>query len=336
MQKQRGGLGITLEGLAYFYSIGEIAMQFRTLTISAAVALCHFGTVAHAADELPSPLQFRDFGPGMLEDVREALPESRAVDASFLDPAYNPNLRFSQDGQVAISFIDEGAGYRNSLGYFTFEDNSFDGLTFSDIDLNGSGNIDFNEINAVDGVEAEYMFANFSERGGGGKLSYGDSYVIGGGLLSEEENGDVLLADGKVFETGQNLGFFVSANAWAGNGIKGLDRSGAPPNYFSVDFLNPEAGANANFYETPDISRHTAMMFHDTGQDDIMVGFEDLNRLGNSDEDFNDAIFIVRSDPFEALADNSLDIATAPSPALGLGGGLVVAGAFFRRRKKKS
>ena len=115
-----------------------------------------------------------------------------------------------------------------------------------------------------------------------------------------------------------------------------MDRSGAPPNYFSVDFLNPEAGANANFYETPDISRHTAMMFHDTGQDDIMVGFEDLNRQGPSDEDFNDAVFIVRSDPFEALADNCLDIATAPSPALGLGGGLVVAGAFFRRRKKKS
>ena len=173
---------------------GEIAMQYKAFTIAVALALSHIGTTAYATDELPSPLGFRDFGPDMLEDVREALPESRAVDASFLDPAYNPNLRFSQDGQVAISFINEGAGYRNSLGYFTFEDNSFDGLTFGDIDLNGSGNIDFNEINAVAGVEAEYMFPNFSESGGG-RLNYGDSLVIGGGNLTETSD-DVLLAYG--------------------------------------------------------------------------------------------------------------------------------------------
>ena len=292
---------------------------------------------AQAADELPSPLQFRDLGPGMLEDVREALPEGGTVNPGYMDPAYNPNLRFDQDGQVGITFIDEGAGFRNSLGYFTFEDNSFDGLTFGDIDYNGSGNIDFDEVNSLNGVEAEYLFANFSESGGGGRLNYGDTFVIGGGLMSEEDDGSIVMSDGKVFEAGQNLGFFVSANAWDGRGIRGQDRRGAPANYYSLDFLNPEAGASATFYETPLIARHTAMMFADVELDDIMVGFEDLSRLGPSDEDFNDVVFVIRSDPLEAFHGNNLDIATAPGPGVGsmaLAFSLCLLGFALRRRTK--
>lgn len=296
-------------------------------------------TGAQAADEVPSPLQFRDLGSGLLEDVRAALPEQSAINQSFLDPAYDPNLRFEQDGQVGITFIDEGAGFRNALGYFTYEDDSFTGLTFSDIDLNGSGNIDVDEINSVSGVSAEYLFANFSESGGGGRLNYGDTFVIGGGSMIENEDASITMTDGQVFEAGQNLGFFLSANAWDGRGIRGQDRGGFPANYFSVDFLNPEAGPNANFYETPTVSRHTAMMFADTDRDDIMVGFEDLNRLGPSDEDFNDAVFIVRSDPLEAFHGNNLDIATAPGPGVGpiaLAFSLCLLGIMYRRKNKQA
>ena len=315
-------------------------MHFGTDRLKRAVLLSLFAvplaSAAQAADELPSPLQFRDLGPSLLEDVREALPESSAVNQSFMDPAYDPNLRFSDNAQVGITFIDEGAGFRNSLGYFTYDDSSFVGMTFSDVDLNGSGNIDFNEINAVSGVSAEYLFANFSESGGGGRLDYGDTFVIGGGTMTENDDGSIVMSDGQVFEAGQNMGFFVSANAWDGRGIRGLDRGGSPANYFSVDFLNPEAGANANFYETPLVARHTAMMFADVERDDIIVGFEDLNRLGPSDEDFNDAVFIVRSDPIEALQGNSLDVSTAPGPGVGpitLAFSFGIVCMVYRRRK---
>ncbi len=311
------------------------------LLVVLAIGMTAQGTIGHAQS---SDLYRLDLGDKLLSDVRTALPERSAVNESFLAEDYSPNLTFSEDAQLAVTFIDEGAGYRNTLGYFEYDSGAFDGLTFSDIDTSGNGNISFNEINSVDGVEANVLFSNFSRSGAGGSLVYGDTLVVGGGSLDVSADG-LEMDGGKVFEAGSNVGFFVSANAYAGSWgdtdyVKGINAGGDPNNYYSLDFLNPEAGASAVFGDTNANSRHTAMMFADTDKDSVLVGFEDLRRPGG-DNDFNDAIFLVQSNPIEALQENNLEIATAPGPNMG-GGlvtgvmGMLMGGGFWRRRRKLS
>ncbi len=309
---------------------------FKTMVLVNVVAVSFVirSEMALAADD---NLYRLNLGSQLQSDVRKALPESSAVDTNFLSSDYNPNITLSADSHLSVSFIDEGAGYRNSVGYFEYSNTAFEGLTFDNIDSNNSGNISFNELNALDGVQADYMFSNFSESGGGGSLRYGDSLVIGGGSLSETADG-LAMEGGKVFQAGTNVGFFLSANAFTGSGISGVDNSRDPNNFFSVDFLNPEAGLNATFGNAGANARHTAMMFADTTKDAVLIGFEDLIRPGG-DNDFNDAIFLVQSDPATALSGNNLEIATAPLPTLGQGGvsgllGLLMGATFLTRRRK--
>ncbi|MGB0683909.1 MAG: DUF4114 domain-containing protein [Magnetovibrionaceae bacterium] len=315
-------------------------MKTRQRLIAAALC-CAAGlgapSMAYAIDEVPDNLVNLTLDPELLADVQEALPESRNVDSSFLNPGYDPNVRLSEDSQLAITFIDEGAGYRNSLGWFSFEDNAFDGLSHGAIDLNGSGNISLSELDALSGVSTGLVFPNASRLGGGGQLLAGDTAVIGGGTASLADDGSLFMEGGTIFEAGSNIGFFVAANAWNGRGVQGVDQWGDPNVYYSVDFLNPEASADSVFGDTSDYSRHVAMMFADTGKDEIIMGFEDLNRLGNSDEDFNDAVFLVRSSPEQAISGSQIAVHSAPAPSLGGGLGTIAMGSllsvgFIRRR----
>lgn len=312
-----------------------IKNRFSRLFLGSAVSLplLIVGTPSHAAEDGLTQI---NLGAQLLSDVRTALPERNTVNENFLSADYNPNIRLSEDSHLAVTFIDEGAGYRNSVGYFQFSDNAFDDLVFNNVDSDNSGRVSLSELNALNGVEADILFSNFSESGSGGSLNFGDTLVIGGGSLTETDNG-LLMSGGKLFEAGSNVGFFVSANAYTGSGVSGFDEAGDPNTFYSLDFLNPEAGAFATIDTADENARHTAMMFTDTSKDSILVGFEDLIRP-YGDNDFNDAIFLVQSDPASAFEDNILDIATAPSPTMGgmvtgIIGGLMGCGWFCRRRE---
>ena len=63
------------------------------------------------------------------------------------------------------------------------------------------------------------------------------------------------------------------------------------------------------------------------------MGCEDLYQLG--DADFNDTVFLVRSDPTGAMSDTNVEVYSAPGPLAG--GGLVgfitlAISGYFRRR----
>ncbi|PHS79026.1 MAG: hypothetical protein COB59_03830 [Rhodospirillaceae bacterium] len=295
---------------------------------------------AQALDELPSNLVNLELSPNLLNTVQEALPERQAVDQGFLNPSYDLNLLLSFDSQISISFIDEGAGYRNSLGYFNYSQGSFDNLSFGDIDINNSGRISINELGALDGVSTGLVFPNASKVGAGGSLLAGDTTVLGGGSIAQSGT-DYLMQDGDVFEAGTSMGFLVMANAWTGSEVQGWDgAAGDPATYYSLDFLNPENLSTATLDTASSNSRHTAMMFADTGKNEIIMGFEDLDRRYGSDDDFNDAVFIVRSDPATALQDTNIEIYSAPAPTIGTGlaGFLAViaTGIFGRLRRQNT
>ncbi len=287
----------------------------------------------------------------LLSTVSTALPEGSAVGAEFLNPIYSPNIRLSEDAHVGLTFINEGAGYRNSLGYFTFNDDTFNDLSFGSLDMDASGNISIDELSNINGIQTGMVFENVSKTGSGGSLTAGDTVVLGGGNINVPGVDDSFIMEGQSFSAGTNVGFFLSQNAWTSRGVKGIDRKGDPLNLYSVDFLNPENDPFATFDNVDENSRHVAMMFSDQSQQELILGFEDLHRTDSSqnnygyvsDEDFNDAVFLIRTDPITALSETEVNVANpellaAPAPKVGTGLlaflGLIGFMALKRREKK--
>ena len=303
--------------------------RLRSLTLVAMMMLvAQFAFaegVSSTRTELPSDLFSVDIDQDLVDAINAALPESRAVGSSFLNPDYSPNLVIGMDAQVSITAIDEGAGYRNSFGYFSYDLGTFDDLSKADVDLNGNGYVSLDELSDIDGVDAGWVFPNFSMSGKGGQLDTGDSTWLGGGT---------------VFEAGTGVSFFLAQNAW--NGRTGTNTNAQT--FYSIDFLNPEAASTDTVLSNSadSSSRHTAALFSDATGGEVIFGFEDLNRTnryanaGNisSDEDFNDAIFVARSNPIGAFNDTDIPVAPVENPGL-LGGAALalLAPVAWRRRK---
>jgi len=91
------------------------------------------------------------------------------------------------------------------------------------------------------------------------------------------------------FSAGTSIGFCLISNAWngttVGNGIADL---------YSLDYLNPEATAS--------LQRHTVMLY-DNVDSLFLISFEDMRRDNPScDNDFNDVIFHITSNPVTAVS----------------------------------
>ncbi|MGB0432128.1 MAG: LruC domain-containing protein, partial [Bacteroidia bacterium] len=143
----------------------------------------------------------------MLDDINSSLPEYKPV------PQYNPdyiatnaetNTKVVKKADVWVTFVHEGAGYKNVLGYYTYNTNN-----------PPSSVNDISKLNIV--------FPNVSYKGSGGGLVSGDKVYLG------------------QFDPGTSIGWFVVANGYnatsktvgAGNWI-----------VFSDPNLNPEPNAS--------------------------------------------------------------------------------------------
>ncbi len=297
---------------------------------------------ALAADDATDTLVKIELNSDLLNEVSLALPERQVVNQDFLSNNYNPNIILQDDAHVAVTFMDEGAGYRNSLGYFTYSSSTFDGLTFGDIDQDNSGYIGISELQNISGISAGMVFNNASESGGGGSLLAGDTVTLTGADITNINGDQFDMTGGTRFEEGTHVGFFLLQNAWDGSQVKGWDYTSSDPlAMYTMDFLNPENNASATIDNSATYSRHVAMMNSVSGDNEVILGFEDLVRPAG-DNDFNDAVFLVRTDPLSSLfadvptTEQVISLQAAPGPSLGSGlsGLLALAlGLFgFRRR----
>lgn len=296
----------------------------------------------------------------LLDTVSRSLPESYQVGANFLDVENNPNLLLNEDARVSVSFISEGAGFRNAFGYFNYDADILGEQYFGDLDLDGSGNIGVDEIYGADGVHSMgIIFPNASGSGGfagrGGNLDTGTTMALyaqdgpvgvsnqvaslaGGGLDGLQIESDPLFDGGTVFDAGSSVGFFTIANGWNGSDVRSWDTGQNMDTFWSIDGLNPEADKLSAIGVAESASRHVAMLnVVETG--DVIMGFEDLNRY-SGDNDFNDVVFIIHSDPATAInRDNIAPVSAAPGPMLG--GGMasifgVIAFLVMRRSPKST
>ncbi len=64
-----------------------------------------------------------EYDPAFFERLSNALPEAR-VNESYLTGNEGANIKLLHDAEISITFLHEGAGYKNALGFFTFSDDA--------------------------------------------------------------------------------------------------------------------------------------------------------------------------------------------------------------------
>lgn len=232
----------------------------------------------------------------VMKRVKESLPEGQRINPKYLAESYDPNIYLLKPSTVEVTFVHEGASFKNTLGYFTY---GFDdqgklrilsrGLVFPNVSYD------------PEAPEAKAA-TDPSLREGGGKLFRGD-YTF----LSDKAGKKI------VFPAETRIGFFLVPDGWKGTTVDQWNE--ATPNLpyedaernseirtlgvvTTIDTLNPERVRENSQHE--DLARHFVIFkvkneskpFLD-GEDFLMVCLEDILRP-QGDQDFNDCIFIIR------------------------------------------
>ncbi len=139
------------------------------------------------SDGVPSYLAGRDeISQDLLDDINQSLPERRSVQVvnpHFLAKDTETNIVLNQDADVWVTFIAEGAAWRNTLGYYTYQ--------------NGNAPTSVEEID-----ELRVIFPNASMAGSGGGLQPGDKVYLG------------------RFPANTVIAWFLVANGWNGREVR--------------------------------------------------------------------------------------------------------------------
>jgi LruC domain-containing protein len=209
----------------------------------------------------------------LLSRINYSLPERQPVPIShpeYIATNTASNLEITQTADVWMTFVHEGAGYRNTIGYYKYHKNNPPAST-SDI------------------TNIHIVFPNLSYQNSGGGLVSGDKVHLGT-CGPDSMIGFVLLADAFSINTAQ-----------VGNGNG---------QYYSNDDLNPEASAT--------LRSHNVLLW-DAVEEKMIIAFEDLHRGAGSDDDFNDALFYVTTNPSAAISTNRVNPTSNPNDTDGDG-----------------
>ncbi len=143
----------------------------------------------------------------LLSYVNASLPEGTPVTTSH--PSYLATnavhaINVTAKSDVWVTFVSEGAGYQNTLAYYTYKTGNPPTQVLGGTNANG-----------IDKVT--YIFPNASGAGSGGGLKSGDKVKLG------------------TFDAGTTIGFVLIQNAWTGSGVNTSNTA-----FFTQDELNPE------------------------------------------------------------------------------------------------
>lgn len=193
----------------------------------------------------------------LLEYINASLPEKQPVPQyhpTFLANGKKTTLEIVETCDVWVTFVHEGAGFRNAIGFYTY-DTSSPPQSLNDI------------------ATVNVIFPNLSYAGSGGGLYSGDKVNIG------------------QYQAGTSIGLVLMADGWDGTNSE---------DYYHIVFgdksLNPEPDE--------DLRQHNVLLW-DEENELFLLGFEDIlrdNRPFQCDNDFNDAILFVTSNPIEAIS----------------------------------
>ena len=202
----------------------------------------------------------------LMTDLTVTLPEYKSLVTThpdFLTSTNDGNIQIFQDAEVYLTFLHEGAGYMNTLAYYTYP-TSTPPATVKDIQ---------NKI---------VIFPNSSYIGSGGGLSSGNKVQL---LYLDP----ITKTYSTIFPAGTTVSWVLHAMGWSGSNIKTLNSTYT---YYSDYMFNPEPD--------PTLRKHN-LILNDATNKLLIVSFEDMRRDQGSDNDFNDVVFYATTNPVTAV-----------------------------------
>jgi len=198
-------------------------------------------------------------------EIKVLLPERQKLHHVHPEWLTDNSFDIVDNTEIKVSFVDEGAGYRNAIGYFIYNTKNPPAT-----------------INHI--KECYFIFPNFSKKGSGGDLKAGDTMQ----LAYEFENygvddNKVIYPKNYIFPAGKSVGFILFPNGWKGDGV--------------TPYVTP---FTSSFYHNPEkaeeLKYHTACL-QLSNNNKLVLSFEDINRESSScDHDFNDAVMCIELD----------------------------------------
>lgn len=172
----------------------------------------------------------------LLSYVNASLPEGTPVTTShpsYLATTAVNTINVTATSDVWVTFVSEGAGYQNTLAYYTYSTANPPGLSSGGTLLGGIDKI-------------TYIFPNASASGSGGGLVSGDKVKLG------------------TFSAGTSIGFVLLQNAWTGSGV-----NTNATKFYTQDSFNPETTTSLKRHTVmlyDDVHKLYLMGFEDTNR----------------------------------------------------------------------
>jgi len=226
----------------------------------------------------------------LLEEVKHNLPPGNTVVDNHPDWIRKSDIYTKESCEASITFIDEGAGYKNALGYYVYD--------------KGSGPTRFSDISDI-----YIIFPNTSLVNKGGGLDHGDTIKIPYSIdeVDNQNTNGVLVSYMKTatwtFPPGKGIGFVCLSNRWRNNNSSHAYLATGSSMYSSDPVLNPERSLE---------NRHHYVNYRskiDTTK--VVYGVEDIHRgKAYCDHDFNDLVFAVNVSPISAIEQSCFNSTT--------------------------
>lgn len=219
----------------------------------------------------------------LLDDINASLPERSPLPEThpqYLANSNDANLVLNKNCEIWVTFVHEGAGWHNSLGYYTYPTN--------------------NPPSSVDDInDLTIIFPDVSNYNNG--LTPGNKvqlYYLNTG--ANEYSG--------MFPSGVSVGWFLIAQGWSSN-------SKHVTNGKYIHYSN----INLNVESNSDLKKHNVLLF-DEARNLLLLGFEDIRRDNSGcDQDFNDAIFYATLNPISAVTKSAYQKIDTPTDSDGDG-----------------
>ncbi len=223
-------------------------------------------------------------GNDLLADINASLPENIHLPVShpeYLSSSDEGNIELIADAEVWVTFVHEGAGYKNVLGYYTYP----------------NGNPPTSKTGLKD---ATIIFPNVSYVNSGGSLVSGNKVQL---LYLNPSTNQYTT----IFPAGTSVAWFFVANGFTGSTSSIGTGNGT---FYSDKRFNPEGDVT---------KRKHSVVLKDNQRQLLLIGFEDIHREWGSDEDFNDGIFYTSVSPYTAVKTDLIKSIDTPTDTDGDG-----------------
>ena len=213
----------------------------------------------------------------ILELVQNSFPAGKSVNdlhPEFLQNSAESDIVLKDSAEVFVSFLHEGAGFKNTFGYYTYDPK--------------------NPPKSRDDIKNyTVIFPNASYNNSGGKLLAGDKVKLKYGPQKLDK-----------FPADTAIGWFILSDGWTKSNTGKLnfpDKPSLEPALFvSKTELNSDAADHM-------------ILLKDDESGSFILALEDLKRSSNtSDDDFNDNVYLVDVSPASAVVTDDIpDVATS-------------------------